>query len=79
MLTHLLGTGVQKGRQCHPKNVYPSQSIYKEANQLGACRLGEMYSVQKAKAEKGKHLLQRLHQTTYGRNQIECLHPIHLL
>ena len=48
-------------------------------NQLDVCQSAEMYSVQKAKAEKEKHWQQRSHQTTGGKNQTEYLHPIHLL
>lgn len=48
-------------------------------SQLGVCQPGEMYNVQKAKEEKGKHWLQRLHQTTDGRSQTESPHPILLL
>lgn len=47
-------------------------------NQSGVCQPGELCNVQKAKVEKGKHWLQRLRQTTGGKNQIGCLHPIHL-
>ena len=42
-------------------------------NQLDVCQLGEMYNVQKAKAEKGKHWPQRLHQTNGGKSQTEYL------
>lgn len=52
---------------------------YEHVNQLGAYQPGEMYNVQKAREERGKHWLQRLHQTTDGKSQIEFPHPIPLL
>ena len=48
-------------------------------NQLGVCQPDEMCNVQKAEVEKGKHLLQRSHQTTGDRSQTEFLHPRQLL
>jgi hypothetical protein len=48
-------------------------------NQLDVCQLGEMYNVQRAKAEKGKHWPQISHQTNGDKSQTEYLPPIHLL
>lgn len=61
------------------KNSVVTYLVLNHTNQQGACQPGEMYNVQKVKAEKGKHWPQKLHQTTGGRSQIEYPHPAHLL